>query len=300
MTTTLEAASGRRTRTREADEGFERKGRVELVIIYALLCLSAVLAVVPLLWAFSSSFSPNQDVFAHAYPFSWRALVPVNFTFEAYVSLFNQGFGHALLNTLVLGLVTVALGGLIAAAAGFAFARFTFPLKNTLFVLVLLTFMVPADLTAIPRYTLINDLGWLNTWLALLIPGLANSLVIFLFRQFMEEIPQEIIDAARVDGASWLRIFFEIMLPLSKPMLISAGLILFLSQWEAFFWPLLVAPSPDMQLVQTAISSAAVQQYRTVWNELFAGSMLAAIIPILLAIPFQHYYVRAITGSVKG
>jgi multiple sugar transport system permease protein len=269
---------------------------IEQIIIYGLLALSAVLAVVPLLWAIAASFSPVSKVFEYAYPFSLRAFFPVDFTLEAYQNIFNRGFGIAISNTLFLALCSVVVGGVISAMAGFAFARFQFRGKNLLFGLILIAFIIPSDFTAIPKYILVNRLGWINTWQGLLIPGIANSLTIFLFRQFFEEIPQELIDAARVDGASWFRSFFSIVVPLSKPVLISAGLLLFLSQWNSFFWPLLVAPRPEFRVIQVAITSA-VQQFRTLWNELLAGSMLAAIIPILLVLPFQRYYIRAITGS---
>lgn len=277
-----------------------RKRGLALATIYGLLSLSVLIALFPLLWAIASSFSPNDEVFRHAYPFSWRSLVPLNFTLEAYAGLFEQGFGRALVNTFILSIVTVFAGGAICAAAGFAFARFDFRYKKLLFAIVLITFMVPVDLTAIPRYLLVANLGWVNTWAALIVPGLANSLVIFLFRQFFEEIPEEIIEAARLDGASWFAVFTRIVLPLSKPMLVAAALILFLSQWEAFFWPLLVAPAPHLQLVQTAITSIAVSEYKTAWNQLFAGSMLTALVPILLTLPLQRYYVQAVTGAVKG
>ena len=160
----------------------------------------------------------------------------------------------------------------------------------------MLTFMVPVDLTAIPRSILVQSFGWINTWQGMLIPGLANSLVIFLFRQFFAEIPQELIDAARVDGATWLRVLVSIILPISKPVLVAAGLLMFISQWNSFFWPLLVAPTMELRVVQVEIS-LAIGQYGTVWNELLAGSMIAAIVPILLVIPFQRYYVQAITGT---
>ena len=160
----------------------------------------------------------------------------------------------------------------------------------------MLTFMVPVDLTAIPRYILVQSFGWINTWQGMLIPGLANSLVIFLFRQFFAEIPQELIDAARVDGATWLRVLVSIILPISKPVLVAAGLLMFISQWNSFFWPLLVAPTMELRVVQVEIS-LAIGQYGTVWNELLAGSMIAARVPILLVIPFQRYYVQAITGT---
>ena len=269
---------------------------IEQIIVYALLTVAAIMAILPLMWAFAASFTPSEKVFANAYPFSWRALLPLDFTVSAYNNIFARGFGTAIGNTLILSISTVFVGGIIATMAGFAFARFSFRGKNLLFGLVLLTFMIPVDLTAIPRYIMVNRLEWVNTWQGLLIPSLVNSLVIFLCRQFFEDIPQELIDAARVDGASWLRLFFGIVLPISTPLLISAALLLFLGQWDAFFWPLLIAPAPQMTVIQVAITSA-VTEHRTVWNELLAGSMMAAIIPILLALPFQRYYVQAITNS---
>ena len=200
-------------------------------------------------------------------------------------------------NTFFLAIATVIIGGAANALAGFAFGRFEFRGKQFLFLaVIMLTFMVPVDLTAIPRYILVNNFGWINTWQGLLVPGLANSLVIFLFRQFFAEIPQELIDAARVDGATWLRVLISIILPISKPVLVAASLLMFISQWNSFFWPLLIAPRQEMRVVQVEIS-LAIGQYGTNWNELLAGSMIAAIVPILLVIPFQRYYVQAITGT---
>jgi ABC-type glycerol-3-phosphate transport system permease component len=269
----------------------------EAIVIYALLILAAAILLVPLLWAISASFTPNNKVFEYVYPFSIRAFLPVDFTLEAYQNLFARGFGQVIANTLALGFMGVVVGGTINAMAGFAFARFKFRGKNILFALViLLPFLIPVDLTAIPRYILVKNLGWINTWQGLIVPGLGSSLIIFLFRQFFEEIPQELIDAARVDGASWFKLFISVILPLSKPVLVTAGLLLFLSQWDSFFWPLLVAPREEFRVIQVEISTA-VEQYQTLWNELLAGSMVAAIIPILLVLPFQGYYIRAITGS---
>ena len=265
---------------------------------YGLLIVITILVFVPMLWAFAASFSPLEKTFEYAYPFSWKAFVPVDFTIEAYVSIFGRGFGHAILNTLGLGIVTVIVGGFICTSAGFAFARFNFRGKNILFFIVLMTFTIPGDLTVIPRYIMIKDWGWINTWQALLVPLLANSLIIFMSSQFFKEFPQEIIDSARVDGASWFRVYFSIVLPISKPLLFSLGLILFLSQWDSYFWPLLVAPDQKFRVVQLAITES-VEEYQTIWNQLLAGSVLAALIPILLLFPFQGYFINAVTGAVK-
>lgn len=284
-------------RTKPRSRAQSRKALLEQILIYILLCLVAAVMIIPLLWAISASFTPNEMVFRYAYPFSWRAFLPVDFTLEAYRNLFQRDFGRSLINTLILGFTVVIAGGVINAMAGFAFARFDFAGKRFLFIFtILVTFLIPIDLTAIPRYILVNDLGWINTWQGLIVPGLASALVIFLFRQFFEQIPQDLIDAARVDGASWARLFVRIVLPLSTPVMITAALLLFLSQWDSFFWPLLVAPKPELRVIQVEISNA-VGEYQTLWNELLAGSMMAAVVPILLLLPFQRYYVRAITSS---
>jgi ABC-type glycerol-3-phosphate transport system permease component len=265
---------------------------------YVFLIGVSILVFVPLLWAFSASFTPLEKTFEYAYPFSWKAFFPVDFTLEAYESIFASGFGRSILNTLALGIATVTIGGFICTSAGFAFAQFTFPGKNLLFLIVLMAFTVPADLTVIPRYIMIKDWGWINSWQALLVPLLANSLIIFMSSQFFREFPKEIIDSARVDGASWFRVYFSIVLPVSRPLLFSLGLILFLSQWESYFWPLLVAPDQEFRVVQIAITTS-VQEYQTFWNQLLAGSMLAAVIPILLLFPFQRYFINAVVGAVK-
>lgn len=270
---------------------------VSRALIYALLGIVSVLVIVPLMWAFAASFTPNEQVFQYVFPFSWRALFPVNFTVEAYQNLFfEQEFARPIVNTLILGLSTVVLSGVASALAGFAFARFEFPGKTTLFALVLLTFMIPGEVTTIPLYIMVSRLGLVNTWTALIVPGLANSMIIFLFRQFFLEIPQDLIDAARVDGASWLRVLASIVLPMSKPVLITASLLLFLGQWNSFFWPLLVAPDPALRVIQVAVSYA-YEEHQTLWNQLLAGSVIAAIVPILLVLPFQRYYVSGLVGS---
>ncbi len=265
---------------------------------YIMLILITILVLIPLLWGIAASFSPLEKTYEYAYPFSWKAFFPVDFTLEAYQAIFENGFGNSLLNTFFLGITTVVVGGLICTTAGFAFAKFDFLGKKLLFFIVLLTFTIPGDLTVIPRFIMIKDWGWINTWQALIVPLLANSFIVFMSSRFFKGFPQEIVDAARVDGASWLRVYFSVVLPVSKPLLISLGLILFLSQWDSYFWPLLVAPDQQFRVVQLAVTES-VQEYQTIWNELLAGSMLAAIIPILLLLPFQRYFINAVVGAVK-
>ena len=297
MTTTVVT----RTKTEQEARHLRRRRRLadllHKLLSYALLVSVLAIVVVPLMWAVAASFTPNEQVFKYVFPFSWRALFPSDPTLEAYVNLFEQrDFGRAIVNTLALSFGSVLIGLLISAMAGFAFAKFEFRGKNLLFVIVLITFMIPVEVIIIPLYILMRDWGWINTWHGLFIPGLANGLVIFMFRQFFADIPQEILDAARVDGASWPRILFQLIIPISLPAIISGALILFLGSWNSFFWPLVVAPAPEFRVVQVAVS-LAVQSRQTIWNELMAGAILAAIVPVLLVFPFQRYYVRSIAST---
>ncbi len=277
-----------------------RKAR-RYILLYALLIAIAIAIILPISWIVASSFTTRETVWKNVLPFSWRAFFPADFTLDGYHAVFEKDFGRALLNTFFLGAVTVILGIAVGAMSGFAFARLKFRAKNFLFALVIFSFMIPADLTVIPSFVLVRDLGWLNTWQGLIVPGLANGIIIFLFRQFFAEIPQDLIDAPRVDGATWLQVFTRIILPISKPALISAGVILFLGQWNNFFWPLLVAPNPDLRVVQVAVSIIGIEQQVNLWEQIFASSTLAMLVPVLLILPFQRYYVGGILGSgLKG
>jgi len=273
-----------------------RKAR-RYILLYVLLIAIAIAIILPISWIVASSFTTRETVWKNVLPFSWRAFFPADFTLDGYQAIFEKDFGRALLNTFFLGAVTVVFGIAVGAMSGFAFARLKFRAKNFLFALVIFSFMIPGDLTIIPSFVLVRDLGWLSTWQGLIVPGLANGIIIFLFRQFFAEIPQDLIDAPRVDGATWLQVFTRIILPISKPALISAGVILFLGQWNNFFWPLLVAPDPELRVVQVAVSIIGVEQQVSLWEQMFASSTLAMLVPVLLILPFQRYSVLGILGS---
>ncbi|CAA9553176.1 MAG: hypothetical protein AVDCRST_MAG73-3134 [uncultured Thermomicrobiales bacterium] len=274
---------------------------VGLTLQYGLLVVLAAVILAPLWWIGASSFTTRETAWKNVLPFTWRALLPDEFTLAGYRAIFANDFGQALLNTLFVGLTTVVGTIAVSATAGFAFARFAFRGKGPLWALIVVSLMVPWEATVIPAYTLVNSLGWLNTWYALIVPALANGTVVFLFRQFFADIPQDFLDAARVDGASWGRVLAGVVLPLSKPVLITSAILIFLAQWNAFFWPMLVAPDADHRLVQVAVSILGVQQELRYWDQLFAGATIAAAVPLLLVLPLQRYYVGSIMGSgIKG
>jgi ABC-type glycerol-3-phosphate transport system permease component len=266
-------------------------------LIHLLYLTVGFLFLLPLWWALASSLRPLNDIFKYVSPFSLAALVPDKLTLEAYRSIFlEKGFGTAVFNSLFVALATV-LGGLgVNSLAGFAFAVLRFPGRNALFGITVLTFLVPFEAISIPLYAVVRSLGWLDTYLALIVPGIANGIVIFLFRQFFSQVPRELVDAARIDGASWLTIFVRIYLPLSKPVIISAALLIFVFQWESFLWPLIATRSEGLKVIQVALAGFE-QRYQTLWNELFAAATLAALIPLLILLPLQRFYVQGVTAG---
>ena len=264
---------------------------------HLLFCLVGVLFVLPLWWSLASSLRPLDEIFKFTSPFSINALIPQHLDLSAYVNIFaDKGFGRAIFNSLLVAVTTV-LGGLIVnGLAGFAFAVIQFPGRQILFFITVLTFLVPFETISVPLYGVIKSFGWIDTYYALVMPGLANGVVIFLFRQFFGQIPRELAEAARLDGAGWLTILWKIYLPLSKPVVISGGLLLFLFQWEAFLWPLISTRSEELRVIQVALAGFE-QRYATLWNELFAASNVATLIPLLILFPLQRFYIQGVTAS---
>ncbi len=280
----------------------QKTGKIARYVgIYALLVTSAILVLVPLEWVIASSFTTRETVWKNVLPFNWHAFIPEVWTLSGYRQIFDAGFGRTMVNTFAIGIATVILSITVCTLAGFAFARFEFRGKNVLWVITLVSFMVPYEATVIPAYTLVNDLGWINSWQALIVPAIANGTVIFLFRQFFAEIPQDLLDAARVDGANWPRIMAGIVLPLTRPVLVTSAIIVFLAQWNSYFWPMLVAPDANYRVVQVAVNILGVDQQTNYWDRLFAATTIAAVVPLILVIPLQRYYVNSIVSSgIKG
>ncbi len=266
------------------------------VLRYAALLALAVLVLAPFVWVMTSSFRPTADIFRYSGDPGWRMLIPDSFTLEHYKSTMRPEFLRALANSLFVAGATVVLGIIINATAGFAFAVFEFPFRRALFVLVLVSFMMPFESIIIPLFVLIRALGWTNSYQALILPEVANGLVIFLFRQLFVAIPREMYEAARIDGASWPQIFLRIAMPLSGPTVATAALMLFILQWDAFFWPLVAASAPEYTVVQVAIVRNMTLEQSN-WGAMFASTSTAVLIAAVPFLFLQRYYVRTIVDS---
>src|SRR5262245_37230214 len=183
------------------------------VALYAGLMLIALLTLLPFLWAVGASFRENAEIFRHIRPLSIWTFVPRKPTLGGFAYIFGQDrFGRFMANSFVVA-IAVTLGGLfVNSLAGFGFARFRFPGRDALFVAVLVTFMVPLEIIVIPLYIVVRGLGWIDSYWALVVPAVADAYSIFLLRQFFRELPQELVDAARIDGCGWFAVLWRIVL----------------------------------------------------------------------------------------
>jgi ABC-type glycerol-3-phosphate transport system permease component len=260
---------------------------------YAALVLVATVLVLPVYWILMSSLRPADQIFRHAGTFGIETLVPLQLTLENFRFIFSGTFPRALFNSMFVCVVTVTLGVFVNSLAGFAFAVFEFPFKRALFAMVLISFMMPFESIVIPLYTLMRGLGWTDTYAALILPEVAGGLVIFLFRQFFAGIPKEIYEAAVLDGANWWQIYWRMTLPLSGPTIATASLMLFIHQWDAFFWPLVAASREELAVVQVAIARNMTLEQAN-WGALFASASSAVLVAMVPFLFLQRYYIRVV------
>jgi ABC-type glycerol-3-phosphate transport system permease component len=274
---------------------------VNTTVIYAVLLIIAVITIFPLLWGLASSLRPDEELFQYIMPFSAKTFIPQNLTFNSYIRLFTEfNFLRPILVTLAVTVITIFFGCIVNGVAAFSFAAFNFKFKKVIYTIVLLSFMIPFEAIAMPLYSVVNQFGWVDTLHGIIVPSIADGLVLFLFTQFFRDIPVSLIEAARVDGASWGTVYLKIIVPSSVPVFVTAGLMTFMNQWNSYLWPLLVARSRDIQLIQIAISSFRGER-NTLWACLYAGSIISAFIPLFLFLPFQKNFVQGIISSgVKG
>ena len=265
----------------------------------AFVTLSAISAffIVPLAWILASSLRPAGSLYQYANPLTWRTFIPSAVTFENYRKIFvDLLFGRAILNSLIVSSATVFLSVLVSSMAGFALAKFRFRGKKLVFAIVLITFMVPFESIVIPLYVLVRSLRLDNSYAALILPGVGNGLAIFLFKQFFEEVPNELLEAARMDSASWPRIFLQILLPVCMPAIATVVVMTFMFQWNSLFWPLVATHSSRFEMVQVAIAGNRMTE-DTSWANLFSSAIAGSLPPVILFFFLQKYFIKGISGT---
>ena len=265
--------------------------RVTGLFVSTLLGLGAVVTAFPLLWMVLASFKPQRE--SMTYPPTVLSRTP---TVEYYLELFTElNFGQYLINTI--GVVAIGfIGLLLMAMAGYGFAKFNFRGSRAMFFLVLATMMIPVQVTMIPTYLILNGFKLTNTLVGMALPTLVSGFNIFLFRQFMTTIPSATIHAARIDGAGDLLIFFQIILPLSKPILAVQAVLTFIAGWNSFLWPLIIAN--DEKLYTLSVGLALLNQQLAVNPSLQMAAATVMVVPVFVVfIIFQRFVIQGFTLS---
>jgi multiple sugar transport system permease protein len=266
-------------------------------LAYLLLSLGLAVMVAPFLWMVLGSFKTPDELLRT--PPTW---VPEELTLRNYRRLFEElDFPRYFLNSTIIAGVTTASNLLFCSMVGYALAKLSFAGRDKLFALILATLMVPSGVTLVPLFVLLSKLDLVNTLAGVILPGTVTALGVFLMRQFMLGIPDDLLDAARIDGASEFRIFGQIALPLATPALATLGILTFLGSWNNFLLPLIVLTDDDKYNLPVALATFAIGQYATDNGMLMAGS-LVIILPVLIVfVALQRYFTQGIaTTGLKG
>ena len=269
--------------------------RVATLLVNGALALMALLTALPLLWMISASLMPAGE--AMNLP---ARLLPSRPTLEHYVVLFERlNLGRTLANTFLLASMVTGVSLLCNSMAGYAFAKLRFPGRGRLFALLLATLIVPPQVTVLPLFLEIRALGLVNSFGGILVAGIATVFGIFLVRQFAQGIPDELLDAARLDGASEWKIYWTVVMPLLRPILVTLGVFTFLTSWNDFMWPLIVLTDESKYTLPVALANLSGEHVQDT-ELMMAGAVVTVLPGLLLFLALQRQYIEGITmGGVK-
>lgn len=273
-----------------------RSRRRRRLIVYLLLVIGVVATLMPFVWMLLGSVKTDGEILRDPSGF-----LPQEPTLSNYATWFTDlNISTFFVNSLIVAVVTVLGNLLFCSMIGYALAKMEFAGKRLLFLLVMLTLMVPGVVTFVPLFVLVSKLGLLNTYPALILPFLTSPLGVFLMRQFMMGIPDSLIEAARIGGAGELRIFFRVVIPLCGPPLATLGILTFLGSWNNFLWPLVAAQSEQMYTLPVALSLYSTGENATNYGLLLAGSVLVIGPIVLLFVLLQRFFVQSVaTAGIK-
>jgi len=264
--------------------------------LYLLMIPAMILTLVPFIWMVSVSLMPEGG--ANQFP---PQLFPKEISWEHYRRLFSQmNIVRYFINSIIVSVSVTAISLVFNSMAGYAFAKYRFPGKNKLFSLLLSAMVIPAQVTMLPLFLMLNRLGLINSYWGIIIPGLASIYGIFLIRQYIISIPDSLIEAARIDGASDFYIYRKIILPLAKPILVTLALFTFMGAWNDFLWPLIILTRDNMYTLPVALANLMGEHVQD--TELMMAGSVITILPVLIVfLAMQKYYIRGIMlGGVKG
>jgi multiple sugar transport system permease protein len=295
LTSTLETRPDtppERSMRRRGDE-LRSRDHVARIGLHAALFAGLVVMFGPFVWMALSSFKTEGEIRADPPTF-----LPENGTVDNYHTLFTRmDFPTFFTNSIVVAVLTTVGNLLFCSAAGYALAKLTFPGKRVLLLIVLGTIMVPSVVTMVPLFVLSSNLGLVNSLSGLILPFLAQAFGVFLMRQFILSIPDDLLEAARIDGASEPRIFWQIVLPLCRPALATLGILTFLASWNNFLWPLVAATTEDKYTLPVALALYSIGQNQTRYDLLLAGSVVIVLPVLIVFLLLQRHFVRGIATT---
>lgn len=267
------------------------------ILIYIGMTVAALIFMFPLIWMIVSSFKDDAMIFSDIT--SLKAFLPAfkeDIFFNYKEVLAKLPLIKAMLNSLSYIVVIIALGLIVNSMAGYAFARLKFPKKNLFFSLILAVMIIPGQTVMLPQFSIIYKLGLSNSYLALILPAIASPIYIFLFRQNFMGIPESIEEAAKLDGASAVRTFFQLIVPLAKPVYATVSILVFIACWNDFVWPVMVISDNSKQTIQMALSSLfSIQPVN--YGNVMAGLTLVTIPVLIIFLSLQKYYVAGIAST---
>jgi len=262
------------------------------LIKYTLLFLVSFIGLLPFYWMVSCSFKTNENMFLM--PPQWLPH-PVNWS--AYGEAWKaQDFTRYFLNTAFVAIAITAGNLLLGSLAGYSLSKFRYFGRGLLFLLILSTMMLPLEVTMVPLFLIIKKLGWPNTYQGLIVPFLVEGFGVFLMRQYLQGIPNELIEAARIDGASELRIYGQIVMPLCKPALAALGVFTFREAWDMYIWPLIIVTKDSLRTLPLGIS-LFMSSFGTAWDQLMAVAAIGTLPMVLLFFFLQRSFIQGITVS---
>jgi len=268
--------------------------RLSSVLIYLMLIAGGIVMIIPFVWMIATSLKPAKEVFLGYF-------FPMAPTLENYVLVLNKvPFARWYLNSLIVATCTTLSVAFFDSLTGFVLAKYEFPGKNVIFVFILSTLMVPTEMLVIPWFILSNNLNWVDTYWGIMFPGVITAFGTFLMKQFMEGVPSELLDAARMDGVSEFGLFWRIALPLVKPALAALCIFTFLGNWNAFLWPVIITEKMDMRTVPVGLAFFSGEAGSS-WELIMAGASMATVPVLIVFLFFQRQIIKgiALTG-LKG
>src|SRR5262245_3381102 len=273
--------------------------RARIILSTLVILLGALLMLTPFAWLVSTSLKPEGDVFL--VPIQW---IPREVRWINYIeALTFVPYGRYFLNSVEVSGLSVLGTVLSASLVAFAFARLRAPGKNLLFIILLSTLMLPSEVTLVPIYLLFRNLGWLDTYLPLIVPSWfgGSAFYIFLLRQFFLTLPTELVDAAKIDGASLFHIYARIVMPLSKPALATVAIFSFFTHWNSFLLPLIYLNTAEKYTLPVGLRLYLSTLSNSHWNYLMAATLVAILPPLVLFFISQRFFIEgAVLSGVKG